>query len=109
MKSLSTLNAGKKIPGEAELSSVNRFKCRHLRSTGKTCSMEGPFSQRRVKSVLFSAGSNLAKSSRARESTRIQSISTWRQLLTICEEVSGAVAILEAIIVTSIRSLELSK
>jgi hypothetical protein len=84
---------------------VNRLKCCHLLRTGKTSSIEGSVSQPRVMSVIFSAGSNAAKSLRMRLSTSIRSISTWRQLLTIYEEVSSVVMIRKATKVTSFRSL----
>jgi hypothetical protein len=75
---------------------ANRRKCRHLMSSRRTHRKPSPLSQLKVTSVIFSAGSNSAKSSSSRQTTSIRSTSTWRQLLTIYEEVSGVVVILKS-------------
>ena len=107
MKWLSTSNGGMHFWGSLSVN-VNRHKCRHLLIARRTFSIEGPFLQLRVMSVVFSAGSSSAKSLRVRWVTSIWSISTWRQLLTICEEVSSVVLKLEAINVTSFSWVALS-
>ena len=104
MKSPSNSNCGTDL---SWLLRVNRCNWCHLLSTDKTSSMDGPLHQIRVTSVIFSAGSNSAKSVSTSQVTLIRSISTWRQLLTIYEEVSSVGIIIEAINFTSFRSLEL--
>ena len=84
---------------------VDRHNCCHLLTIRKTSSMEVRWSQNRVMSIVFSAGSNSVRSPRKRRCTSIRSISTWRQLLTICEEVSSVVMIIKSINVTPFRSI----
>ena len=109
MKPLNTSNGGTDIFSEWCLT-VNWLKYRHLLSNGRTSSIEGlPLFQRRWTSVIFgtSAGSNSVKSLRTRQYTFIRSVSTWRQLLTICEEVRSVVLIRKEINPTSFKSLAL--
>ena len=90
MKLLRTSNGGGNISVSTRPVNVNRRNFRHLLSTARISPKEArPISQYKVMSVIFSAGSNSAKSSRSRIYTSIRSISTWRQFLRICEEVSS--------------------
>ena len=89
MKSPSTSKGG--TDGSDHRLKVNRRKCRHLLRIGKTSSIEGPLPQLRWTSVVCWAGSNSAKPSKSTLETSNRSISTWRQFLTIYEQVSSVV------------------
>ena len=83
---------------------VNRRKCCHFLSVGKISSIDGPFPHLRWTSVVCSNGSISAKPCNVALTTSNRSISTWRQTLTIYEEVSSDFIIFEAINVTSFIS-----
>jgi hypothetical protein len=99
MKSQSSLNDGKNclVP----LSKVNRRKCVHLLSIGRTSFTGRSYKQLRWTSVVFLLCSRSAKSSRLNVQASNRSLSICRQFLIIYEEVSRVIIFRKATHFTS--------
>ena len=103
MKSHQASDDGRCCPNLRKVAFLN---CRHFMITGTACRMEGPLSQAKSTSVIFSAAHSVISFKFAFLEENL-SFSTWWQFLRIYEDVSNIFIVRIISNVTSLKSLAL--